>query len=287
MSMSTEQAKDPPPPIHHRRKKVPWVVLACTSVLLIILITASLLWIFQGSPDDPSSTPEQQTPSVAATHPTWVPTEITPPAESLFYDTFANNNHSWSLSSDAGFYRLLADDMLILSNTNPNTTLVESVPATTDFDNYQVSIDFTLNRGDARDLIGVYLRGDSTLDHDYRVEIGANGSVAITKEWLDSSRKPQSTPLAPPHPTNDLHLASEQNTLTVIMVGSSIAVAINNYVQVVVSDSSYVNGQIALFAQHGNTSGGVIVSFTRIEVDRLASPLATPTPVPTNTPVPQ
>lgn len=281
MSMSTEQAKDPPPTIPPQHKKIPWLVLACVAFLLIVLIVGSLAWVLRDVPGGPSTRIHKTPTAITSPRPTWVPTEVTPPAESLFYDTFENNNHAWSLSGDAGFYRILVDHMLILSNTNPNTTLVESVPLTTNLDNYQISADFTLNRGDAHDIIGMYLRGDSTLDHDYRVEIGGNGTIAVTKEWLDSERRPQTTTLAPQQFTNDLHFAGAQNTLTVIMVGPSIAVVLNNYVQIVVTDTSYVSGQIALFAQHGNTSTGVTLSFTRIEVDRLASPLATPTPVPT------
>ena len=42
----------------------------------------------------------------------------------------------------------------------------------------------------------------------------------------------------------------------------------------------------ALFARHGGTSRSVTVSFSRLEIDRLASPFETPTPTPTLTPTP-
>jgi hypothetical protein len=284
MRMSTKQAKDHPPTLPSVRKRTSLVVLICVAVMILALVGGSLLWLLR---DDslPPGRITKATPDATATGvPTWVPTQITPPAESFFYDTFVNNSHGWSLSGDSGYFRLLVDNMLILANINSNTTLVESVPASTTLDNYLVSIDFTINQGDAHDSTGLYLRGDSNLDHDYRVDINGDGTIDIAKEWLDSNQIPQVTMLFPPQRASDLHPLGTQNTLTIIMINDTITVLINNLAVTTVSDSSYTNGQIALFAHHGKSSSGITVSFSLVEIDHLASLFPTPVLTPTITP---
>jgi hypothetical protein len=70
------------------------------------------------------------------------------------------------------------------------------------------------------------------------------------------------------------------------MVNETITVLLNGYFVMQFTDSSttnnYKSGQIALFLQHGNTSQSISVSFSRVEVDMLASRYATPTPTPTS-----
>ena len=141
-------------------------------------------------------------------------------------------------------------------------------------------------QGDANDGMGLYLRGDSTLDHDYRIDINGNNTIDIAKEYLDSKQNGQELLLSPPAHTSYLNPPGHSNTLTVILIGPSITVEVNNIVVATANDTAYTNGQIALFARHGTTSNGVTVSFTRIEIDRLASPFMTPVPTPTFTPAP-
>jgi hypothetical protein len=224
--------------------------------------------------------------ATTTTLPTWVPTAITPPALSTFYDTFINNYHNWPLTplgSNDGYLRIMVNNSLILSNTNP-TPLIEAVPTLTNLDNYVVSTDFTINQGDANDGTGLYLRGDNTLDHDYRIDVNGNNTFDVAKEYLDTQQSQQETMLVPPTHTDILNPPGHTNTLTVILIGPTITVEINNIVVATVNDSSYTNGQIALFARHGATSSGVTISFTRFEIDRLASEFMTPVPTPTLTP---
>lgn len=202
----------------------------------------------------------------------------------MFYDTFISNSHGWPLGSNGGYFRIMTNDALILSDTNPNTPLVEAVPTITNLDNYVVSTDFTINQGDANDGMGLYLRGDGTLDHDYRFDINGNNTFDVVKEYLDTNQSGQEVMLVPPTHSEYLRPPGHLNTLTVFMIGPSITVEINNIVVATANDAAYTNGQIALFARHGATSSGVTVSFTRFEIDRLASPFMTPVPTPTLTP---
>lgn len=281
MGTSTEQAPNRPPGLPGRR--TPAVVLACVAVILVIIIGGSMFWMARGSKGNTPSG-HARAKSTGTTLPTWVPTPITPPALSMFYDTFINDYHGWSLGSNDGYFRIMVNDSLILSDTNRNTPLVEAVPTITNLDNYVVSATFTINQGDTNDGTGFYLRGDSTLYQDYRVDVNGNNTFDIAKEFLDTKQSEQETMLVPPTHTDVLNAPGQANTLTVILIGPALTVEINNVVVATVNDTSYTNGQIALFARHGGTSSGVTISFSRFEIDRLASPFMTPVPTPTLTP---
>jgi hypothetical protein len=287
MPTSTERANDQPPTALPARKRAPALTLACVVVLLVALLGGSLFWMLRSNSGASSGKGGARARATAtATVPTWVPTEITPPAEALFYDTFVNNSHGWSLSGTDGLFRILdnVDNKLILADTNPGTTLVESVPTSTNLDNYLISVDFTINQGNASDGTGLYLRGDSILAHDYRVDINGDNTVDVAKESLDANQSEQTTMLLPRQHTSLLNPPGKQNTLTVILLGDSLTVLLNHFALTTITDLSYTSGQVALFARHGNSSGGVTVSYSRVEIDRLASPLATPAPSPILTP---
>lgn len=287
MSMSEKPADDHLPVPVSPHNKSPRLLFVGVTLAIIALVGGSLLWLLQGSllrllHGNTHSSGNVLTATATPTSiPTWSPTEVTPPAESLFYDTFLNNEHGWSLASDGGFFRILVDHMLILSNTHPNATLVEGLPTSVTLDNYVASVNFTINRGSADDSMGLYLRGDSDLDHDYRVDINGNNTIDVVKEWLDTNQDPQTTFLFSPHSDHDLKPPGQQNILTVIMNGSTMVVSVNNLVLITLNDFSYSNGQLALFVHNGMHSDNMIVSFSQVEVDRVASPLQTPAPTPT------
>lgn len=278
MHTPVEQAENHPTIPYQVKRKMSAVILACVTLLIFSLIGGSLFWFQRqgnSTPGHPTGSTLHTTPSST---PTLVPTEITPPAEATFYDTFVDNRHGWSLSGTNGALRILTETQLILANSNPNSILIENVPTSTNLDDYVISVDFTLNLGDARDSTGLYVRGDSHLDHDYRIDINGNKTVDVAKEWLDDTQTPQNTLLATPQATNLLKPPGSLNTLTIFMIDQTITVLINNIAITTVTDSAYISGQIALFVHHGSSSNGAIYSFSRVEIDRLASPFATPVP---------
>lgn len=288
MNTSTRQAENHIPLSPRRRKRSLAIALACVAVIIGILLAGNLLGVFQSKGGGPGKNIRATTSPTPVTIPTWTPTEVTPPAEALFYDTFVNNSHGWSLLGNNGYFRILVNNTLILADTNPGTTLIESVPTSTNMDDYVISTDFTINRAGAHDSIGLYLRGDSTLSHDYRIDINGDMTFDVAKEWLDpnQAQPAQTTMLVSPTRTSYLKPMGQQNTLTAIMLGDTLTVILNNDVLTTVSDPSYTSGQIALFAHHNTSSQGVNVSFSRVEIDRVASPFPTPTPSPTLTPSP-
>ncbi|MGH2479567.1 MAG: hypothetical protein ACRDHW_07935 [Ktedonobacteraceae bacterium] len=278
MDTSPERAENQPLVPPQRGKKQSRLILTCLAVLILILVGGSLSWLLLSGTHSPARATRSNVPAIATSSPTWTPTEVTPPAAATFYDTFVNNKHGWSLSGTGGDLRILTNSRLILASMNPDTTLIESVPASTTLDDYVVSVDFTLNLGDTHDSVGLYVRGDSHLDHDYRIDITGNKTVDVAKEWLDSTQTPQSTMLVSPRPTHLLNPPGKSNTLTVFLIDQTITVLVNNVALTTFSDSAYTSGQVALFVHHAQSPRGAIYSFSRVEIDHLASPFATPAP---------
>lgn len=278
MSTSTEQEPTPASVPPTRRKRPSRLVLVCLAIAVVILLGGSLFGILWKRGNGTSGGAQAAASPTPTATPTWMPTAVTPPPNSLFYDTFQNNSHGWSLASNDGYYRILVNNSLILANTNPNTPMIESVPTSTNLTDYMISADFTINRGDAHDSVGLYLRGDSTLDHDYRIDINGNKTLDVVKEWLDpqATQPDQETMLRNPIHTSLLNPLGQSNTLSVTLLGPKLTIVLNNETLFTLIDSSYTSGQAALFVRHGSSSSGVNVSFSRVEIDSLATPTPTP-----------
>ena len=240
---------------------------------MLLLTSISAYFLLRGSRDKGS----QQVTNTVTPTPTPSPTSIyleTPPAQSEFYDTFKNNALGWSVSSTAGYYRTVKSGALTLINTNHGTTMVESLPTNSIFDNFKLIVDLTILKARSDDSIGIYIRGDTNLEHDYRIDLNGNGTFDIAKEYLDSRNNPQSIILVGPRNDTVLQPLGKRNTITLAVNGSQIQLFINNVKVCVVTDSDYISGQVALFAHLGSNSQEVAVSFSKVEVDKLRGALA-------------
>ena len=244
------------------------IIFITTLIIVLLILSVSSLFFIQISKGKDS----QLTTSIETPTPTPTPTSIyleTPPPQAVFYDTFKNNALGWSISSTAGYYRTVKPGKLTLTNTNQGTTLIESLPTNSIYDNFKVSVDLTVIKASGKDSIGIYIRGDSNLEHDYRIDLNGNGTFDIAKEYLDSRNNPQSIFLDGPRNSSALHPPGVQNTITVILNGSQLQLFLNNVKVGTVIDSDYMVGQVALFAHAGEDSQDVTVSFSRVEIDKL------------------
>jgi 3-keto-disaccharide hydrolase len=253
-------------------KRIMYFIFIALIVILLILSVSSLFFIQRSRGKGSQLTKNTETPT-----PTPSPTSIyleTPPAQSEFYDTFKNNALGWSVSSTNGYYRTVKPGELTLMNTNHGTTLVESLPTNTIFDNFTVIVDFVVLKVSSDDSVGIYIRGDSNLEHDYRIDLNGDGTFDIAKEYLDSKNNPQSIILFGPGSDSALNPQGKHNVITLTASGSQLQLFINNVKASTVTDGDYMTGQVALFAHVGEDSQGVTVSFSRVEVDLLQGTLA-------------
>jgi hypothetical protein len=250
-----------------RPKRNTQVIIFASIVMLLLSSTAGFFIIFgtTGKGFQLSTNTEMPTPTPS-------PTSIyleTPPAQSEFYDTFKNNALGWSVSSTAGYYRTIKPGELILKNTNHGTTMVESLPTNSIFDNCTVMVDLTILKAGRNDSVGIYIRGDTNLEHDYRLDLNGDGTFDIAKEYLDSRNLPQSVILVGPKSNSALHPQGVRNTITLTMNGSQLQLFINNVKVGGVIDGDYISGQVALFAHLEGASQEVTVSVNKVEVDKL------------------
>jgi len=191
------------------------------------------------------------------------------PTQALFYDTFLDNRNAWGLSNHGGYLREIANNRLVLTNTNPQTTLIESLPNEQIYGDFTVTITFAMLQGDANDSVGIYVRGDSNLDHDYRIEISGDETFDSAKEFLDMHSKQQVQLLDGPRHITSLLSPGQLNTLKATLQGTMLSVSINNTLISTVSDADYASGQVTLFVRHGSTSSGVTMSVSEIEIDTI------------------
>ena len=183
----------------------------------------------------------------------------------LFSDTFVDNSKGWSVVNEPGYIRTLHNGVLTLSDTNHNV-LVESIPTSTTFTNFSLTTTFTFTQGDENDSVGLYLRGDSNLDHDYRIDIFGNNSYAISKEALNANNELGQTFLVHRTQTTLLTSRGHKNTLSISMKGPVVTMQINGESIPPFTDRGYTHGQIALFVANGQTSSGVTASFHNLVI---------------------
>lgn len=243
----------PVPPPQPRRG--PNVGLIIGILFLLLVLVGGGIFALTRLNQGGKSNANASTPTVQATP--------TPTPKPLFSDTFANNDNGWSVGTGSGFSHVIENNALTMADANQKI-LIESVPTNT-IDDFTVTVTLTLLQGDQNDSVGIYMRGDSNLDHDYRVDIFGDTTYSIAKEYLDSNNTPRVSFLVDPSSSSALKATGQENKITVIMKGSQIVLMINGTVVRSITDSTYTKkGQIALFVQNGTTSGGVKAAFSSI-----------------------
>ena len=255
-----------------KRKSFIRIVFIALIIMLLLLSISSFLFIVRSGNN---SSKLATAPGTSAPTPSPTPIYLeTPPVQSEFYDTFKNNAQDWSVSSTEGYYRSIEPGELTLANTNVNTTMVESLPTNSTFDNGTIIVNLIIIQANTNDSVGLYVRGDTNLEHDYRIDLNGNGTFDIAKEFLDSRNNPQSIILFGPKSDTSLNSQGMRNTITLTMNGSRLQLFINNQRVGVVIDSDYEDGQVALFARLGKSSKKVAVGFTKVEIDKITGTLA-------------
>lgn len=241
-------------------------LVAASALLLAVVISGStFFFIIRGKGNNTISPGSSRvTPIVRKAAITPTPTILATP-QPLFFDNFADKSKGWYLGNVSGYTRVIDNNSLILADAN-HKILTESLPSNTIFDDFMVTVTFTLLQANHDDSVGLYLRGDSNLDHDYRIDIYGNNTYAISKEYLDADKDPQVQYLVPPIHAASLKPVDQQNTLTALAKGPIIVLLINGKVVNTVTDTDYTKGQIALFVQNSETSSEVDASFSSISV---------------------
>lgn len=242
----------PQPP---QPKKGPNIGLILGVVVLLVLLIGGGLFLLT-RPKGGTTNNGNSTPGVTG--------NATPTP--LFSDNFANNSKGWATGNDNGFSRNITNNALILVENNQNHILPEPLPTNSTFSDFTVTATFTFDHGDQNDSVGIYMRGDSTLDHDYRVDINGNNTYAIAREYIASDNTPAQHFIVTATSSSAIKSIGQQNTVTAIMKGSQLVLLINGTKVNSISDTNYASGQVAVYVAHGDTSQGTQASFTSVAV---------------------
>ena len=238
-------------------------VIALVCVLLLLILSSGIVWFVtrvNGTKGTTQTTPTRPVSATAYAHAT-----ATALATPLFIDDFTNNKHGWSTDDVAGFTRTVQNDTLTLTDTN-HTVLVESLPTNVTFKDFSLTTTFSLTQAGEGDSVGLYVRGDSNLDHDYRINIYGNSTYAISKESLDTHNNVISTFLIPPTQTSFLNPIGQQNTINITMNDIELTMQLNGHLIGSITDADYKQGQIALFISNSPESESTTATFSYIAI---------------------
>lgn len=250
-------------PEKHQKKRQVNTKRVVTVVILLLVIFASSVFAFfytfgRGADENgKSATATTQHGTPVSTRPSI--------ARPLFTSDFSDPDAGWAVGSASGYTRNISNGTLTLANEN-HTTLTESLPTNLTFDDFSLTMTFTLLQATSGDSVGLYVRGDTNLDHDYRIDFSMDGTYDICKEFLDQQNIPQETFLQPATYTPSLRPPGEPNTITVMMKGPDMVLIINKHTIHPVSDPDYASGQIALFVHNSLASNKVEATFSSVIV---------------------
>lgn len=237
------------------------LVVSIITLLLVFLASGVLIFFYEVG-NEASQAGKNATATAQQGTPTSSGQSVTKP---LFTDDFSDASKGWAVGSASGYTRVINDDTLTLANQN-HTILTESLPTSLTFDDFSLTVAFALLQATADDSVGMYVRGDTNLDHDYRIDFYGDGGYSISKEYLDQQDLPQETLLQPSTFTSSLKPMGESNTVTLVMKGPKMVLIVNKQVIKTVSDDAYTSGQIALFVHNSPASNEVEADFSSVVV---------------------
>lgn len=240
-------------------------LLLLAAAILLLIVSGSSVFFIDFAGNQGTSAPQRGTTvtATATTPPPTVPitsTATTP--QLLFSDAFFDNKKGWAISNTGDYSRTISGGQLALSVTN-HKLLVESLP-TSPATNFSLTMTFTLQQADQNDSIGLFLRGDSNLDHDYRIDLYGNSTYSISRESLNEDNQQLVRTLVAQTYTPWFHGIGQQNIVTVIMKGSETMLELNGVVIQTTTDADYTGGQIAIFVKNGSTSSNAAVSISNV-----------------------
>ena len=211
------------------------------AVVLLVAVGLSVFgFAFQGSQDGTSLSSLSPTPS----------------GPLKFADTFADNSKGWDLQSENGAFSVALDHGELVLEDDHNKLLPETVPGTTTkpLDDFQLTLDAVLAKGDPENGYGVDIRGSvdqyGNMTNCYRIEFYGDGSYAIFKIATDANGSTTTTRLVDYTTTSALKKQGQVNHIAITARGATITVDVNGVLIKTVTDKSYRTGAIELFVSN-------------------------------------
>ncbi len=251
----------PQPPLQSKKGPKTWlIVLLAVAAVVLVICAASGIFALNLNNHSTTNNTSTATPGKATAQPTVQP---------LFVDKFANNSNNWDVTNDKGFSSSIANNILTLQEANKRVYPMQ-IPTKQSYNDFAATTAFTLIQGDENDSAGLLLRAGQSNDGyiGYYFDIYGDGSYDIAKVTAGSNQQNVATELVEPTTSSSVNEKGTANTMQVIMKGSTIALYINNTHLQTITDTDFSTGSAFLFAENGNTSNGVIATFSSVEIDQ-------------------
>ncbi|HCI78885.1 MAG TPA: hypothetical protein DHW02_04275 [Ktedonobacter sp.] len=222
---------------------------ALTYFVCVILATAALVFaVFHEA--DQSLLSLISHPASTSTTATYAMPKGTP----LFADTFSSDASGWNLQSVPGTYQVSVGNGKMMLEDDKNSLLWELLPGQQTYDNFILSVNATLSKGDANNGYGVYIRGTSNAQTDlatyYRFELYGDSSYAIFKGVTNQSGASAEVKLTNFIVNPAIQKLGKPNHIMIIAKGSSLSFVVNKQLLTTIKDNSYASGSIALFVSN-------------------------------------
>ena len=189
----------------------------------------------------------------------------------LFVDKFINDSSGWNQQSVPGSYTVTLGSGVLALENDKQSLLWESLPGTMTYNNFQLTINARLSKGDQNNGYGVYIRGAANGGNDlatyYRFELYGDGSYAIFKGTTDAAGKTVDTKLVDFLLNSAIAKKGNTNRIRIIARGPKLSFIVNDHLLQTVTDTSYTSGSIALFVSNlPEAKPGVQVQFSNLAV---------------------
>ncbi len=259
----------PPVPPAHRKRKEPSplqkrapLLYFLSVFLMIVLFTFVALHAAGISPSTIFA--KRTVPTQAVTYPV-------PKIPPLFSDGFTTDTYGWNLQSSPGNYAVTLGGGSLTLQVNKNKLLWELLPGERSYNNFTLTVNATLSRGDQNNGYGVYIRGTSNAESDlasyYRFELYGDGSYAIFKGTTDASGQSTDTKIADYTLNPAIQKQGTVNHIMITAKGPTLSFIVNGQLLQTITDQSYTSGSVALFVSNlPQAKPGAAAQFSNLSI---------------------
>lgn len=194
-----------------------------------------------------------------------------PKGTPLLKDSFVNDSTGWNLQSSPGNYTVSVGNGKLSLEDNKNSLLWELLPGEQRYDNFVLSVNATLSKGDPNNGYGVYIRGASNSQSDlatyYRFELYGDSSYTIFKGVTNQSGASTEEKLTNYIVNSAIQKQGKPNHIMIIAKGPSFSFIANGQLLTTITDHSYASGSIALFVSNlPGAKPGAQVQFSQLTI---------------------
>lgn len=194
-----------------------------------------------------------------------------PVGSPIFSDNFSSDANGWNLQSSPGNYAVSLNNGTLTMEIDKNHLLWELLPGERTYNNFTLTVNAVLDRGDQNNGYGIYIRGAANAGSDlatyYRFELYGDGSYAIFKGATDASGKSTTIKIVDYTLNAAIKKQGGNNQIMIIAKGATLSFIVNGQLLKTITDHSYTSGSVALFISNlAEAKPGIQVQFSQFAI---------------------